>query len=171
MARFGLKTRIHFMPPKFDFFFWGGRIWFFKWGAISTKLQIDTFLRQSVMFQPSSVKFRRVVWLVVEFSKNKCIQFLGYISHICPEVPSSGRICTEFCTAVEISNLITCNKFLAIGLGVSILYELKINTFLWQSQSLLTQVDATAQPVIKQPWERCNLCKHYIWLYMLILLF
>ena len=38
----------------------------------------------------------------------------GYISPICPETPH-GEIFTKFCTAVEVVDVITCNKFLAIG--------------------------------------------------------
>jgi len=36
----------------------------------------------------------------------------GYISCICPEAPD-GRISTKFCTALEIEDEITCNKFLS----------------------------------------------------------
>jgi len=40
----------------------------------------------------------------------------SYISPICPEAPPHGRIFTKICTAVEVVDIITCDKnFLAIG--------------------------------------------------------
>jgi len=51
------------------------------------------------------------VWAVDELLKrgtNK--NFFGYISPVCPEAPN-GRISTKFCTAVEVVDLITCDKY------------------------------------------------------------
>jgi len=52
------------------------------------------------------------------------IKIVGYISHICPEAPR-GRIFTKFCTVVEVVDIITCDKLLAISLGTSILCGVK----------------------------------------------
>ena len=53
---------------------------------------------------------------------------IGYISPICPEAPR-GRISTKFCTAVEVVDIITCEKFLAISLGRSILWGVENGGF------------------------------------------
>ena len=86
----------------------------------------DTSLRESVLFEPSCVKIRRRVWPVAEFPKkgiNK--NNFGYISPIC--------------LAVWVADIITCDNFLVIGWGVSILWGSKIALSHWQSRWPLTQ--------------------------------
>ena len=44
----------------------------------------------------------------------------GYILPVCPESPY-GRISTKFCTAVEVVDVITCDKLFSDPLRTSIL--------------------------------------------------
>ena len=82
-------------------------IWSPKSAAISTKAKKGTSLRESASFEPLSVKMWSVVCLKRGINKKRNIV---NISPICPKAPY-GRISTKFFTAVEVMDLITCNKF------------------------------------------------------------
>jgi len=79
-----------------------------KWDAISTKAKKGTPLRESVSFEPLSVKIWRAVWPVGVFLYKRGINkkhFGLYFTYL-PEAPHVW-ISTKFCTTVED----TCDKF------------------------------------------------------------
>jgi len=78
---------------------------------------------------------------------------LGYISPICPEAPH-GRIVTKFCKAVEVVDVITCDKFFSDRLrDVDSVGGSNIQGSHRLSQLLLTQ-----------GWRNCAACDviHYV---------
>jgi len=105
---FGWKMRIQ---PQEIGVFWA--IWSPKWAAISTNAKIHN-LAWVVSFEPSSMKIWWAVWHVGDLHKRGINKKIGlYFIYLCRS--PHGRISTKFCTAVEVVDLTTCDKYLTIG--------------------------------------------------------